>query len=85
MNIKYKNLKKNDMIRSTQLGTPITGKLLESPKQGRGLKRTILIWSDGATIGMFSEAGSIYATQLTEVFRDGAWQQVTGQPEVNAI
>ncbi|SVD51600.1 uncharacterized protein METZ01_LOCUS404454, partial [marine metagenome] len=34
--INYKDLKKNDEIRTTQLGTPITGKLIESPKQGRG-------------------------------------------------
>ena len=34
--INYKDLKKKDEVRSTQLGTPITGKLLESPKQGAG-------------------------------------------------
>ena len=78
--IKYKDLKKNDEIRTTQLGTPITGKLIESPKQGRGLKRAILIWSKGSEIGMFDEHGSVYAHQVTEVKRDGAWQQVTGQP-----
>ena len=78
--IKYKDLKKNDEIKTTQLVTPITGKLIESPKQGRGLKRAILIWSKGSEIGMFDEHGSVYAHQVTEVKRDGAWQQVTGQP-----
>ena len=78
--INYTDLKKNDEIRTTQLGTPITGKLIESPKQGRGLKRAILIWSKGSEIGMFDEHGSVYAHQVTEVKRDGAWQQVTGQP-----
>ena len=78
--INYKDLKKNDEIRTTQLGTPITGTLIESPKQGRGLKRAILIWSKGSEIGMFDEHGSVYAHQVTEVKRDGAWQQVTGQP-----
>ena len=37
--INYGDLKKNDQIRSKQLGQPIDGKLLESPKQGRGLKK----------------------------------------------
>jgi|TARA_R110002012_G_scaffold2913_4_gene13955 hypothetical protein len=78
--INYKDLKKKDMIRTTQLGTPITGKLLESPKQGKGLKSTILIWSNGSEIGMFDEAGSVYAHQVTEVNRDGKWHQVTGAP-----
>ena len=39
--INYKDLKKNDRIKSNQLGTPITGKLLESPKQGKGLKKVL--------------------------------------------
>ena len=79
--INYKDLKKNDEVRTTQLGMPVSGKLLESPKQGRGLKRAILIWSKGSEIGMFDETGSVYAHQVTEVRRDGAWQDVTGQPQ----
>ncbi len=83
--INYKDLKKKDEVRTTQLGAPITGKLLESPKQGKGLKRTILIWSKGSEIGMFDEAGSVYANDVSEVKRDGAWQQVTGHPEVHKL
>ena len=79
--INYKDLKKKDEVKTTQLGQPISGKLLESPKQGRGLKRTILIWSKGSEIGMFDETGSVYAHQVTEVRRDGAWQDVTEQPQ----
>ena len=81
MTIKYKDLKKNDWLRTTQLGMPVTGKLLESPKQGRGLKKTILIFTQGKEIGMFNEAGSVHAHQVTEVKRDGAWQDVTEQPK----
>ena len=80
MNIQYKDLKKNDEIRTKQLGTPVSGKLIESPKQGRGLKKTILIWSKGSEIGMFDEHGSVWATDVSQVLRDGAWLQVTGQP-----
>ena len=83
--IEYKNLKKKDEVRTTQLGSPVSGKLLESPKQGRGLKSAILIWTKGSEIGMFDEAGSVYATDVTEVLRDGAWHTVTGHPEVNKI
>ena len=34
--IKYKDLKKGDKILTKQLGTPVSGKLLESPKQVAG-------------------------------------------------
>jgi len=78
--IKYKDLKNKDEVKTTQLGQPVSGKLLESPKQGRGLKRAILIWTKGSEIGMFDETGSVYAKDVIEVLRDGTWQQVTGQP-----
>ena len=78
--IDYADLKKNDRIKSNQLGTPITGKLLESPKQGKGLKKVLLIWSNGEEIGMFNEAGSVYANQVIAVERDGQWFAITNYP-----
>ena len=80
MKVEYKDLKKNDEVLTTQLGQHVSGKLLESPKQGRGLKKTILIWTKGSDIGMFDEHGSIWATDLIEVLRQGTWHRVTGQP-----
>ena len=80
MKVEYKDLKKNDEVLTTQLGQHVSGKLLESPKQGRGLKKTILIWTKGSEIGMFDEHGSVYSHQVTQVLRDGAWLQVTGWP-----
>jgi len=82
MTIQYKDLKKTDEVKTTQLGQPISGKLLESPKQGKGLKKTILIWTKGSEIGMFDESGSVYADQVQQVLRDGTWHTVTGQPDV---
>jgi hypothetical protein len=79
--MEYRDLKKGDKILSKQLGTPISGELLESPKQGKGLKKAILIYSNGEEIGMFSEAGSVYATDILKVNRDGTWHNVTGQPD----
>ena len=80
MTIQYKDLKKNDQVTTSQLGPPVSGKLLESPKQGRGLKKTILIWSNGSQVGMFDEGGSVWATDIIEVLRQGTWHRVTGQP-----
>ena len=79
--INYKDLKKNDRIKSNQLGTPITGKLLESPKQGKGLKKILLIYSNGKEIGMFNEAGSVEARQIIAVERDGQWLAITNYPQ----
>ena len=81
MAMKYEDLKKGDKILTKQLGTPISGELLESPKQGKGLKKAILIYSNGEEIGMFSEAGSVYATDILKVNREGTWHNVTGQPD----
>ena len=50
--MEYKNLKRGDKILTKQLGTPISGRLLESPKQGKGLKNIVLIFSNGEEIGM---------------------------------
>ena len=77
----YKDLKKGDEVRTTQLGPPVSGKLLESPVQGRGVKRAILIMSNGSEAGAFNDHGSVYAEDVTEVKRAGTWQQVTDQPK----
>ena len=74
--IDFKDLKKNDRIKSNQIGVPITGKLMESPKQGKGLKKVILIWTNGSEVGMFDEHGSVYANQIVAVERDGSWYGV---------
>ena len=71
MNIK--DLQKNDIILSKQLGVPLKGKLLESPIQGRGIKKTILIYAYGEDIGMFNEHGSIYITDILKVKRNNNW------------
>ena len=79
--MEYKNLKKGDKILTKQLGTPISGELLESPKQGKGLKNIVLIFSNGEEIGMFSEAGSIYARDILKVKNGDIWESVTNAPE----
>ena len=79
--MEYKNLKKNDKILTMQLGTPVSGRLLESQRQGKGLKNIVLIFSNGDEIGMFSEAGSIYARDIIKVKNGDNWEDVTNAPE----
>ena len=71
--IKYKDLVKGDKILTKQLGTPVSGKLLESPKQGRGLKNIVLIFSNAKEIG-------VYARDIIKVKRNNNWQEVTDAP-----
>ena len=82
--VMYKDLKKNDEVRTTQLGPPVTGKLLESPIQGRGLRRTILIYSNGSEVNLCNDHGSGYAHEVAEVKREGTLQHVTDQPRTEA-
>ena len=39
-------------------------KLLESPKQGRGFKKAVLMDVRGSEIGMFDDMGSVYVTNI---------------------
>ena len=78
--MKYKDLKKGDKILTKQLGTPVSGKLLESVKQGRGLKNIVLIFSNAKEIGLFNEAGSVYARDIIKVKRGDNWLKVTDAP-----
>ena len=78
--MKYKDLVKGDKILTKQLGTPVTGELLESVKQGRGLKNIVLIFSNAKEIGLFSESGSVYARDIIKVKRDNKWEPVTDAP-----
>jgi len=81
MGIQYKDLKKGDNLKTIQLGAPVTGVLLESPKQGRGLKSILLIHTHGSEIEMFDEAGSVYASDVSKVKRDGDWLDVIEPPK----
>ena len=39
-------------------------KLLESPKQGRGFKKAVLMDVRGSEIGMFDDMGSVYVANI---------------------
>jgi len=76
--IKLEDLKKGDWIKHSHLGSSplVGGYIMESPRQGRGLKETILVDVKGTEVGMFDEIGSIYANQIAAVKRDGEWFRV---------
>jgi len=76
MNIK--EIKKGDKILHSHLGTqpPVSGIVMESPKQGRGIRKTILVDVKGSEIGFCDEIGSIYTNQILKVFREQNWLPV---------
>ena len=76
--ILFEDLKKGDEIKHSHLGSSplVTGIIKESPKQGRGLKSTILVEVKGTEVGMFDEIGSIYSNQFAAVKREGEWYRV---------
>ena len=80
--INFKDLKKSQEIKSSQLHPVIlcSGKLLESPKQGKGIKKTILIDAKGSELGLFDEAGSVYSSQIKLAKVNGTWEKVTDAP-----
>ena len=60
----FAHLKKGSLVYSKHLGTPVRCELLESIKQGKGFKRTVLCCVFGEEIGMFTECGSIYTSDI---------------------
>ena len=82
----FSELKKGDKIMHSHMGTSpaVSGIVMESPKQGRGVKSTILVNVKGSEVGMFDEIGSIYSNQIMEVERDGTWGRVD-QKELNPM
>ena len=78
----FKDLKKGQEIKSSQLHPIIlcSGKLLESPKQGKGLKKTVLIFSKGSEFGLFDERGSVYSHQIKLAKVNGNWEDVAYAP-----
>ena len=60
-------LNKGDWVRiDNGLGGPVRAKLLESPKQGKGFKTVILMDVQGQDVGLFNEAGGVYASDILE-------------------
>ena len=76
--ILFEDLKKGDWIKHSHLGSSplVGGYIMESPRQGRGRKSTILVDVKGSEVGLVDEMGSIYSNQIAAVLRDGEWYRV---------
>lgn len=76
--IHFKDLKKGQEIKSDQLapGILVSGKLLESPKQGRGIRKIVLINSKGSEVGLFDESGSVYSHNIKLAKINNKWEVV---------
>ena len=60
-------IKKGTKLITKQLGVPTNAVAMESIKQGRGLKKVLLVDVKGSEIGLFDEIGSIYVDDIVEV------------------
>ena len=60
-------IKKGTKLITKQLGVPTRATALESIKQGRGLKKVLLVDVKGFDVGMFDEIGSVYVDDIVEV------------------
>jgi len=60
-------IRKGTKLITKQLGVPTRATALESIKQGRGFKKTLLVDVKGSEIGFFDEMGSVYVSDIIEV------------------
>ena len=69
--MKTNEIKKGMKIKSTQLGTPVTGIMMDNMKGN-----TRMVDVKGSEIGMFDEMGSIYSHDIIQVEVDGEWKNI---------
>ena len=69
--MKTNDIKKGMNIKTGQLGTPVSGVMLDNLRGN-----TRLVDVKGSEVGMFDEMGSIYAYDILMVEVDGVWEDV---------
>lgn len=67
MNKSFESIKKGTELYTRHLGTPCRAISMESIKQGKGFKNTLLVDVKGSEIGLFDECGSIYVKDIIAV------------------
>ena len=70
--MKTKDVRKGMEIKTTQLGLPISGVMMDS----YGNRKTRLIDTKGTEVGLFDEIGSVYAFDIIFAEIDGTWKPV---------
>ena len=63
----FETIKKGTKLITNQLGVPTRAVAMESIKQGKGFKKTLLVDVKGSDIGLFDEMGSVYVQDIIEV------------------
>ena len=74
--MKTNEIKKGMMIKTVQLGTPVTGIMMDSLKGN-----TRLIETKGSEIGLFDEMGSVYSHDIVSAEVDGEWVEIEHTPK----
>ena len=69
--MKTNDIKKGMNIKTGQLGTPVSGVMLDNLRGN-----TRLVDVKGSEVGMFDERGSVYAHDILMVEVDGEWEDV---------
>ena len=64
------NLKKDEWYMIDLMGMNVRARLMESPKQGRGWKTTVVMDVRGSDVGMFDEMGSVYVTDILSEYEE---------------
>jgi len=63
----FETIQKGTKLITNQLGVPTRAVAMESIKQGKGFKKTLLVDVKGSDIGLFDEMGSVYVKDILEV------------------
>ena len=69
--MKTNDIKKGMNIKTGQLGTPVSGIMLDNLRGN-----TRLVDVKGSEVGLFDEMGSVYAYDILMVEVDGEWKEV---------
>ena len=69
--MKTNDIKKGMNIKTGQLGTPVSGVMLDNLRGN-----TRLVDVKGSEVGMFDEMGSVYAHDIISVEVDGVWEEI---------
>ena len=69
--MKTNDIKKGMNIKTGQLGTPVSGVMLDNQRGN-----TRLVDVKGSEVGLFDEMGSVYAYDILMVEVDGKWEEV---------
>jgi len=69
--MKTNDIKKGMNIKTGQLGSPVSGVMLDNLRGN-----TRLVDVKGSEVGLFDEMGSVYAHDILMVEVDGKWEEV---------